>query len=84
MKITINVDCTPDEARDFFGLPDVKQFQQDMLAEMQKRMTDHMAAMNPDEMMKQWMPAGIQAMERMQEAFMAQMAQFSGGKDKKS
>ena len=27
MKITVNVDCTPDEARHFFGLPDVKPMQ---------------------------------------------------------
>lgn len=25
MKFTVNVDCTPEEARRFFGLPDVDQ-----------------------------------------------------------
>jgi hypothetical protein len=39
--------------------------------------------MSPDELMKQWMPTGIQAMERMQDAFMAQMAQFTGAKPDK-
>ena len=85
MKISIDIDCTPQEARSFFGLPDVEAFQKQMTAEMQKRMAEHMAAMTPDELMKQWMPTGVQAMERMQEAFMAQMNQFTGGgKDKKS
>ena len=27
MKITIEIDCTPDEARQFVGLPDVKPMQ---------------------------------------------------------
>jgi len=30
MKITMNIDCTPDEARAFFGLPDVKPMQEKM------------------------------------------------------
>ncbi len=34
MKFTINVDCTPEEARRFFGLPDVDQ----MNAHMQEQM----------------------------------------------
>ena len=85
MKISIDIDCTPAEARTFFGLPDIEAFQKEMLAEMQKRMAEHMATMNPEDLMKQWMPAGMQAMERMQEAFMSQFAggsQGSGGKDK--
>ena len=27
LKITIDIDCTPDEARQFMGLPDVKPLQ---------------------------------------------------------
>ena len=27
MKITVNVDCTPEEARSFLGLPDVQPLQ---------------------------------------------------------
>jgi len=30
MKFTINVDCTPEEARRFFGLPDVDQMTESM------------------------------------------------------
>lgn len=76
MKISIEIDCTPAEARSFFGLPDVEAFQKEAMAEMQKRMAEHMQAMNPEDIMKAWMPSGLQAMERMQEAF---MAQFGGG-----
>ncbi len=34
MKFTINVDCTPEEARRFFGLPDVDQMNEAMQENM--------------------------------------------------
>ena len=33
MKIKIEVDCTPEEARNFFGLPNVKPMQEAVMAE---------------------------------------------------
>ena len=35
MKITVDVDCTPEEARRFLGLPDVAPMQEAMMAQMQ-------------------------------------------------
>ncbi len=75
MKIEIEIECTPQEARAFFGLPDMEPIHK----EMQARMAEYMESMNPEEMMKAWMPGGMEAMSRMQEAFLAQMAQFGGG-----
>jgi len=72
MKITMNVDCTPEEARAFLGLPDVKPMQDKLIAEMQEQMSATMKAMSPEEMMKAWMPAA-KGFEQMQ-AFFAQMA----------
>ena len=37
MKVTINVDCTPEEARSFFGLPDVAPMQEVILNEVRDR-----------------------------------------------
>jgi hypothetical protein len=34
MKFTINCDCTPEEARRFFGLPDVEQMNEQMKENM--------------------------------------------------
>jgi hypothetical protein len=34
MKFTINVDCTPEEARRFFGLPDLDQMNEAMQENM--------------------------------------------------
>jgi hypothetical protein len=38
MKVTIDIDCTPDEARRFLGLPDVAPMQAALLAEVQAQM----------------------------------------------
>ena len=37
MKVKIDIDCTPEEARTFFGLPDLGPLQQAMLKAMQEK-----------------------------------------------
>ena len=75
MKITINVDCSPEEARTFLGLPDVKPMQDAMMDEVEKRMRANMEAMDPETLMKTWMPAGMQSFEQLQKMFWAQLGQ---------
>ena len=58
MKVTVTVDCTPEEARSFFGLPDVKPMQDAMMKEMEDRLRSTLMAMDPQEMMRTWLPAG--------------------------
>ena len=36
MKATMNIDCTPEEARVFLGLPDVQPMQEHLMKEMQE------------------------------------------------
>lgn len=78
MKITIDVDCTPEEARSFLGLPDVAPLQQEMMAEIQRRITAGMATMDPETLMKTWLPAGLQGMEQLQKMFWQQMNKAAG------
>lgn len=78
MKITIDVDCTPEEARTFLGLPDVKPMQEAMMKEVQNRMTASLHAMDPETMLKTWLPVGIQGFEQMQKMFWNQMASAMG------
>ena len=59
MKIKIDIDCTPGEARAFLGLPDVAPMQEAMLAEMQERMREAMAGGDMESLMQAWMPAGL-------------------------
>lgn len=56
MKVTIEMDMTPQEARAFMGLPDVAPLQKKMLDEMQQRMRAAFDAGDPEAMMKAWMP----------------------------
>ena len=54
MKVNVEVECTPAEARHFLGLPDVQPLNDHLVAEMQKRMDANMSAMQPEELMKTW------------------------------
>jgi hypothetical protein len=64
MKMTVEVDCTPEEARRFLGLPDVSALNEALVAEMQKRASANMAMLSPDELMKNWMTFGVGAQEQ--------------------
>lgn len=89
MKVTINVECTPEEARTFFGLPDVQPMQDAMMAEMQKRMESGMSAMDMENLMKMWMPGAtpgsVPGFEQFQNMFWNAMgtAATGNGKSKK-
>ena len=60
MKINVEIDCTPQEARTFLGLPDVQPMQEKLLAELQERMAANLRAMEPQEMMKLWLAPGVE------------------------
>ena len=74
MKITVNVDCTPEEARAFLGLPDVRPMQEQLLKEVQDRLTADIRAMDPETMLRTWLPAAVKGFEQWQEIFLRQMA----------
>jgi hypothetical protein len=73
MKITMNVDCTPEEARAFLGLPDLKPMQEQLMRELQERMSANIKAMEPEALVRTWLPATMKGFEQLQEMFMAQM-----------
>jgi hypothetical protein len=56
MKITMNVDCTPEEARALLGLPDLKPMQDEVMQEIRNRSMAAVAAMDPTEILRTWMP----------------------------
>ena len=64
MKINVEVDCTPAEARAFMGLPDVEPLNQHLVSEMQRRMDENIKAMQPEELMKTWTSFGLQAQDQ--------------------
>ena len=69
MKIHVEIDCTPEEARAFFGLPDVAPMQERLMKDVEERMMAAMRSMEPDALMQTWLPASIQGFENLQKMF---------------
>lgn len=64
MKVKLEVDCTPKEARSFLGLPDVEALNKHMVDEMKSRIDAGIGMAAPEELMKSWMSLGGQATEQ--------------------
>jgi hypothetical protein len=79
MKVTVNVECSPEEARAFLGLPDVAPMQKALMAEMEERLRTNIQAMTPDAMFKTWLPASLQNVEQAQKVFWSQIQQTMNG-----
>ena len=77
MKIKFDIDCTPEEARTFLGLPDVSEMQQSLIKELQEKMTENIHSMDPETMMQTWLPMTMQGFESMQKAFWNQMGNMA-------
>lgn len=56
MKVTVNVDCTPEEARRFLGLPDLTPVHQAYVEKMHKAVTEGVGPEMFGEMMRAWGP----------------------------
>ena len=54
LKIKLDIDCTPEEARAFLGLPDLAGIQNEMLEKFRDRMTANLKYADPQEMFKLW------------------------------
>ncbi len=79
MKVTINIDCTPEEARIFLGLPDVQPMQAALMQQLQDQLSTNMKAMDPETMMNTWLPLGLQGIEQFQKMMWSQMSSAMGG-----
>jgi hypothetical protein len=56
MKISVDVDCTPEEARRFLGLPDLTAVHEAYVQRMIKAASEGLTAESAAEMMKSWGP----------------------------
>jgi hypothetical protein len=73
MKLKFDIDCTPEELRDFFGLPEVKPMQDRLMAELEEKMRANLKVLDPATMFQTWLPAGLKGLEQLQEMFFTQM-----------
>ena len=85
MKITLNIDCTPQEARSFFGMPDVEPLNNMIVAEMSRRAKENMDTLaDPEKLVAAWISMGGKGLEGMQSIMGAAMkASPMGGSKKK-
>ena len=77
MQITINIDCTPVEARQLAGLPDLQPMQQRLMGEMEQKFREAVDSLTPDAMLQRWfgiLPTGIEHMKAMMEQFLKDRA----------
>ncbi|MFT3987632.1 DUF6489 family protein [Aestuariivirga sp.] len=71
MKITMTVDCTPEEARAFLGLPDFSAIQQQFVSQVQDQLRQQMST-DPETAMKAWFGPAMQGLD-MQRNYWQQM-----------
>ncbi len=69
MKVTIQIDVTPEEARRFFGLPDVAPLQDKMLERVQQQMDNFSDPAYLGKLASQLVVGGVQSVDAMQKAF---------------
>ncbi len=74
MKITVNVDCTPAEARAFFGLPDMSPVNDVIVTAMVERSKENIDTLSdPKLFWDKAMAASGTGMDAMQQMFAAAM-----------
>ena len=80
MRLTIDIDCTPEEARAFFGMPDVAPLNEMVVTEMTRRAKDNLDTLaDPERFMTQMMAMGGKGLEHFQSLMAAAMAPGMGG-----
>jgi hypothetical protein len=69
MKVNIEIDCTPLEARQFFGLPDVGPMQTAVMDKLQQQMMSNIDKVSPDKLIQSWFSFDPKLADRMQDMF---------------
>lgn len=69
MKITFDIDCTPQEARAFLGLPDLTSLHDVYLERMKATMVDGLNPADFEKLTRTWMPGISDSMEQWRNTF---------------
>jgi hypothetical protein len=84
MKINTEIDCTPEEARHFFGLPDLRPMQAAIMGKLEQQVLDAMSSIAPDTLLRAWLPYWLpfggmspEQVQKMMSGFLS--ASFGGG-----
>jgi hypothetical protein len=77
MKVSVEIDCTPLEARQFIGLPDVQPMQTAVMDKLQKQLMANIEKVSPEALMQSWFDPKIA--ERFQDMFVTMAVLGLGG-----
>lgn len=77
MKMTIDIDCTPEEARAFLGLPDLSPVHAAYVERLRSLVTDGLSPADVEKAMRAWLPDMTEGFEQWRQAF---WTAASGGK----
>jgi hypothetical protein len=69
MKITIDTECTPEEARRFLGLPDLSPVHDAYVAKLQRLIEDGVQSGDIESMLRSWGPMGDAGMAMWRQMF---------------
>ncbi len=58
MRVTVNVECSPEEARAFLGLPDVAPLNELLVARVAAQAESNLDLISPTELIKTWTSFG--------------------------
>jgi len=76
MKISIDVDCTPEEARSFLGLPDLSSVHAVYLDKMKQAIEQ---SVTPETVVRDWAPFGEAGLSLWRQ-FATQMGEAAAGR----
>ena len=81
MKVKIEIDLKPEEARKLMGLPEVETMQNELMNQIKEKMQQEINAMtDPQAFMERYLPLGMQGIEQ----FQKMMTEFATLGTKKS
>jgi len=71
MNVKIDIEITPEEMRKLLGLPDVEAFQQQMLEDIRKRMTEGVEGYDPLKLFQPYIAGTLASWDMLQKLFSA-------------
>jgi hypothetical protein len=83
MKLKLEFDITPQEARKLIGLPDVEAMQEKLLDETYKKLSQGLSEMKAEKLFREFVPLGAQSLDQAQKIIsgLVSLATRSGGDD---
>ena len=81
MKVNVTFECTPEEMRSVFGLPDVQPLQNAVMAELQNKVKAGFTAVEPMELFRSLLNQYAGGMEQLQ-GFLSRIEQASSQRKK--